>query len=131
MLQQLINHSTDLRRLTEEGFILELRNNFLLVHRIPYVNSKLEIKYGIIVSTLQLTGFTTIFNPDHTVYFVGEEPCNKNGVPLHTIINNSNSQQLWEGFTINHYFSSKPLPYGYKDYHQKKVYDYFPIHAFV
>lgn len=55
MLPPLINHSPDLKQLWDEGYVLEIRGAFLLVHEIPYVNSKREIKKGTLVSTLNLS----------------------------------------------------------------------------
>lgn len=42
MSTQLIDHNDDLKRLKDEGFVLEFKFNlgYLLVHRIPYFNSK-------------------------------------------------------------------------------------------
>ena len=44
MSRQLISHSADLKRLREEGYDLEIRNGYLLVKDVPYVNSRKEVK---------------------------------------------------------------------------------------
>lgn len=120
MQQQLINHSPDLKRLLNEGYNIEVNGGHLLVHQIPYVDSKCEIKYGTIVTVLNLAapGKTGV-PPDHTVYFCGETPCDFKGNELSAIINNSQANQLTEAIFINHYFSSKPSGGNYPDYYEK------------
>jgi len=120
MQQQLINHNPDLKRLEEEGYEMEIiGGQYLVVRHIPYVNPDKQIMYGSIVCTLTLVSPTRASCSDHTVYFIGETPCESSGIPLFAIINNSQPQHLTAEILVNHYFSSKP-PYGnYKDYHDK------------
>jgi hypothetical protein len=120
MLQQLINHSPDIKKLLDEGYDLEITGGHLLVHRIPYVNANCGINYGTMVTVLTYATPTKVGLPqDHTIYFIGETPCDKDGKPLTAIINNSNNQQLTEKILINHYFSSKPKGGNYIDYYEK------------
>ena len=120
MQQQLINHSPDLKRLEDEGYQLEVCGGHLQVHHIPYLNSIKEIKYGTLVCVLTLASANRVGKPqDHTIYFIGETPCNADGTAMTSIINNSNPQQLSEGITVNHYFSSKPASGNYENYYDK------------
>lgn len=120
MLQQLINHNTDLNRLHEDGYQLEVNGGHLLAHQIPYVNENAEIKLGTLVCVLTFASPTRLAPPqDHTIFFCGEKPCDKNGAPLDAIINNSNSQQLANSILVNHYFSSKPKAGNYANYYDK------------
>mgnify|MGYP003556001701 CR=1 FL=1 len=66
MLQQQINHSWDLKKLRDEGFEIEVKGGHLVVHHIPYVNSKREIKFGKLISALTLNNNVTI-KPDNHV----------------------------------------------------------------
>ena len=52
MSQQLINHSPDLKRLRDEGYEIEIRGGYLLIHHIPYVDQNKQIQLGVLVSTL-------------------------------------------------------------------------------
>ena len=52
MSQQLINRSPDLKRLRDDGYNIEIRSNHLLIHDVPYVDSKREVQLGILASTL-------------------------------------------------------------------------------
>lgn len=120
MLQQLINHNPDIKRLNDDGYVLEVCGGHLLVHQIPYVTQNLEIRYGTLVCVLTLKTPEKLGQPqDHTIYFCGEKPCDKNGDALDAIINNSNNQQLNGLISINHYFSSKPKSGNYVDYYDK------------
>ncbi|WKN46440.1 ThiF family adenylyltransferase [Tunicatimonas pelagia] len=120
MSQQLINHSADLQKLLDHGLVMDIRNNFLFIHRVPYLTSSKKIKYGTLVSRLQLAGLRTQPHPEHTAYFAGDTPCKLNGQPLN-IINNTNKQVIADGFQVNIYFSSKPKPNGYTDYYHKMM----------
>lgn len=119
MSLQLINHSSDLKRLRDEGYEIEVHGGYLLIHHVPYLNNKVEIKYGTLVSQLTLANPTTTTpNPPHTIYFMGESPCNKDGSVITAIQNSNPSIVIRDGVTINHLFSNKP-PNGYPDYYEK------------
>lgn len=118
MLQQPINLSPDLKRLRNEGFDIEVRGGYLLVKSVPYVNSKREVKFGTLVSSLALAGDVTTKPDTHVAYFVGEHPCNKDGSEIFQIKHQSQNTELAKDLVVNHSFSSKP-PNGYKDYYEK------------
>lgn len=119
MLHQLISLNADLKRLWDEGFEIEIKYSHLFIHNIPYLNSKLEIRYGTLVSVLDLSGDRTVRPSSHTCYFIGEKPCHPNGKAMSEIINNSNVTTIAGSTTVNHFFSSKPKIGYYKDYYEK------------
>lgn len=119
MLHALINHSPDLKRLQDEGYKLELRDNHLLVHRIPYVNSSSDIGEGVLVTDLDLAGNKTVKPNNHVIYFIGDQPCNKDGSVITAIEHNNTARKLSNTIAVNRSFSNKPKPHGYKDYHHK------------
>lgn len=119
MSQKLISRSADLKRLRDEGVQIEVRDGFLLVHSVPYVDSDRKIKYGILVSELTLAGDATSKPETHVINFAGEYPCNKDGSPIKQIAHSSGRKTLKEGVDIDHSFSSKPRPEGYIDYYEK------------
>ena len=119
MSQPLINHSSDLKRLQDEGYKLELRDGHLLVHRIPYVNSSSEIGEGVLVTDLDLAGNKTAKPKNHVIYFIGDQPCNKDGSVITAIEHNQTTRNLSTDIRVNRSFSNKPKPHGYKDYHHK------------
>ena len=94
MSQQLINRSPNLKLLRDEGYDVEIRSNFLLIKDVPYVNSRQEIKLGILVSELTLSGDVTTKPKNHVVSFAGEHPCNKDGSEI-AAIKHQSSQQIY------------------------------------
>lgn len=118
MSLQLINRSSDLKRLRDEGYNIEIQAGHLVVRDVPYVNSKKEIKSGILVSVLSTSGETTTMPNTHVAMFTGEYPCNKDGKELEQIRHNSGRQRISESLETNYSFSSKP-PDGYRDYYEK------------
>lgn len=118
MSQQLINHSQDLKKLKEEGYEIEVKDNFLLIHSVPYVNSNKDIARGILVSNLCVSENIAITPDSHIAYFKGEHPCNKDGHLISQIKHTSNDENLTDDISVNHSFSNKPST-GYQDYYEK------------
>ncbi len=119
MSLQLINHSPDLKRLRDEGYELEVHGGYLIIHHVPYLNNKVEIKYGTLVSVLDLVNPTTTAKPQvHTLYFMGESPCNKDGSVITAIQHSNVNILIREGIIVNHMFSNRP-PSGYENYYDK------------
>ncbi len=118
MSRELISRSHDLKRLQDEGYDIEVRSGHLLVKHVPYVNLNKEVQYGVLVSTLTLSGNVTTKPSDHVAMFGGEAPCDRDGRVLSQILNASDRRDLGDGIVIDHTFSSKPAA-GYQDYHEK------------
>src|SRR5258707_1155120 len=118
MSQDLISHNPDLKRLRDEGFQVEARDGLFLVHGVPYVNSGCQIKYGVLVSELELAGNKTVKPQNHVISFRGEHPCNKDGTPIKQIQHQSETKTLKDDIVVDHSFSNKP-PDGYPDYYAK------------
>ena len=120
MSQRPISLSSDLKRLRNEGYDLEIRSGFLLVRDVPYVNSRKEIKRGVLVAKLGLAGDVTTRPDDHVMYFAGEYPCAADGLEIAKIRHQTGERSLAEGVTVHHSFSARPQPSGhYDDYYAK------------
>lgn len=118
MSQQLINHSTDLKRLRDEGYEIEVHGGYLLIHHVPYVDSNKQIQYGVLVSTLTLSSNNRTTVPDnHVIHFMGSDPCNEDGSII-TAIQHSNANSVFGQITVNRSFSNKPAD-GYPNYYEK------------
>lgn len=115
-----IARSADLTRLRNEGYNIDVREGFLLVKDVPYVNSRREVLRGTLVSKLDLAGDVTTPPSTHAAFFAGECPCDQNGTPLSKIVTGSNRQELATGVVVDHSFSAKP-PDPYPDYYEKVV----------
>ena len=115
MSPELISRRDDLQRLVADGYELEVRSGYLVLHRVPYVTSERTVKHGQLVCPIAETGPP----PDHTMYFAGEYPCDDTGAPIEALRNSSNRQELAEGLWVDHYFSARPVAGTYEDYHHK------------
>ena len=118
MSQELISRNRDLKRLRDEGYEVEIRATYLLVHNVPYVSANGEIKRGTLISSLQLAGDQTVTPSDHVALFTGDHPCNKDGSELSQIKHSSPNQTLAADLVAKHSFSNKP-PNGYGNYYDK------------
>ena len=120
MSQQLIVRSPDLKQLRDEGYEIEVKGGYLLIRHIPYVNSSKEVKFGTLVSTLNMSGSQVVKPETHVIHFIGEHPCDNAGKRLNGIHLESRDQTFAPDVVIQHSFSNKPNE-GYTNYHQKVV----------
>jgi molybdopterin/thiamine biosynthesis adenylyltransferase len=120
MLRQLINHSPDLAKLEEEGFVLDYQDGHLIINSIPFVNEFGVIAYGQLISTLLLEGDRAKQNVNHDLYFSGGIPCNKDGRVIKSIVNERRiTNQISEHFQLDYQLSAKPNTGTYQNYHKK------------
>ena len=119
MSRQLINLNADLTELQKEGYEVTVQFGHLVIFNIPYLNDLKQLKSGTLISVLELSGDKTV-NPisDHKAFFVGEHPCDQNGIKLNNLAHSSQRTQLGSDLVADHMFSSKPKE-GYRDYHHK------------
>jgi hypothetical protein len=104
MLRQPTDLKQDIQQLVNEGFEASIYRQHLLVESVPYVTPAGMLAYGTLVCD-----YSDKSRPrDHTVWFKGETPCTHQGQPLSQVINNSNTQVLFDRYEVNHYFSNKP-----------------------
>ncbi|GLC27774.1 ThiF family adenylyltransferase [Roseisolibacter agri] len=118
MSQRLISRSPDLRRLRDDGYAIEVRAGFLLVHDVPYLSVGRVIQRGVLVSALDLADDATVRPSTHVVYFAGAHPCNLDGSPITQIEHGSGESTLAPGIVVHRSFSNKPGA-GYQDYYEK------------
>lgn len=120
-----INLSADLQRLQGQGYDLQIVHGVakhLLVHGVPYVNVRCEVARGTLVTPLELDANNATVNPlgNHQTWFIGDQPCHKDGRPLVEIIVEAGERNLGDEVVVNYGFSSKPrngIPYA--DYFAK------------
>ena len=118
MSLRLINLSPDLRKLRDDGYEIEARSGYLIIHNVPYVNAEKQVKRGILVSELELAGDVTTRPKNHVAMFSGEHPCYRDGSKFVKIEHSSSPQSICDDFMVDHSFSSKPKD-GYVDYYHK------------
>ena len=111
-----------MQRLLDDGYEVEVRNQHLLLHHVPYVAADRIVKHGSLVCTY-VENAGTILPPDnHQVWFTGDYPCFANGSPLNALQNEHSKQELFKGCWIRHRFSNKPDgASGFPDHYSKMV----------
>jgi hypothetical protein len=122
-----IARSADLSRLLAEGYDVAVRAGHLVVSRIPYVTAGRTVAYGTLITRLDLQDDRTKAPDDHTIFFVGQYPCDKGGRPIEAIRNSSGSVKIAEGLVADHRFSAKPQPKGNYDNYYDKIVNYAAI----
>jgi len=122
MSSRLSSRSPDLARLIEAGYELEIRDNHLLVHHIPFVNDRGQVAYGSLVCELTLQGASTAPPSTHVMQFIGGIPSDSTGARLDKMIIEVGSIRLSDSLTADCRFSQKPAGSGrYDDYYDKVV----------
>jgi hypothetical protein len=122
-----IARSADLSRLLAEGYDVAVSAGHLVVSRIPYVTAGRTVAYGTLITRLDLQDDRTKAPDDHTIFFVGQYPCDKGGGPIEAICNSSGSVKIAEGLVADHRFSAKPQPKGNYDNYYDKIVNYAAI----
>lgn len=115
MLHRQINPSKDLQKLANDGYEVETKNSFILIHNIPYLDSDCNILYGTLISNVS---YNNKQKPNHVIHFEGKYPCNKDGSPILQIQHQQGNFNLGNGISANFAFSNKPSN-GYDDYYHK------------
>lgn len=119
MSTPLIDLNQDLNKLRAEGYETSIVAGNLVVSGIPYVNNQKTIGFGVIFCPLTLSENKTMPPSDHTVYFMGDHPCDQYGKPDDSFVNSPTSQYLSPEITGTFYFSSKPASGNYPDFYSK------------
>jgi hypothetical protein len=120
MSHRLISLSPDLKRLRDEGFNVQIKKGYLVVEDVPYLDAVKQVRRGVLISTLNLSGDKTQAPDTHALYFAGEYPCDAQGAKITQIANDSKTQELAPGVVVDHYFSAKPVAgSAYADYYDK------------
>lgn len=122
MSRSLISHSKDLRRLRDEGYEVEVRFNYLLVHSVPYLDAQGNLALGVLCSELTLASpLQTAAPSTHVAHFIGTYPHNADGGRITALEHSSGPFQWAEGLTPNFSFSNKPRSGGFADYYEKMI----------
>jgi hypothetical protein len=120
MSHRLFDLSPDLKRLRDEGYNVQIRNGFLIMRDVPYVNASREVKRGFLATPLLLSNDRTQPPDNHTIHFGGDYPCDQSGRPIDRIRNNDTAVPIADGLVADRIFSAKPQPTGrYENYYAK------------
>jgi hypothetical protein len=119
MSRALFSLNPDLARLRSEGYFMRIQGSFLVMLEVPYVDAQRQVRFGTLVSTLDLAGDRTRKPETHVMNWDGDFPCNADGTPLQGISHAAPNTDLGHGLTARYSFSSKPSDQGYTDYYAK------------
>jgi molybdopterin/thiamine biosynthesis adenylyltransferase len=119
MSRRLIDLSPGLKKLRDEGFDIEVVDGYLLMHDVPYVNERREVKRGVLIAALDLTNDVVQPPSDHQVKWVGDCPCNEDGSVMQGLGPRA-IPMLISGREVKWNFSCKPKPADkYDGFHHK------------
>ena len=91
------SRSSDLKRLRDEGYFVQIRGGFLVMREVPYVNERREVLTGTLISSLNMAGDQTQTPDTHVVHFDGDCPCDADGSAIEGIGRRSRNNDLGHG----------------------------------
>ena len=106
----------DIEKLMEGKYGVEILDDHLILHNVPYVNSAREVVRGKLVAPILYADGETTIPQTHVVHFSGEYPRHKDGSPILAIKHQDDHKEIVTGIFVDHSFSHKPEG-GYKSYH--------------
>lgn len=121
MSARVISLNSDLKRLRDEGYELEIKEGYAIVYNVPYLDKSMSIQYGILISPLAMRGDIVKYEKTglaHVIYFQGTHPYCANGQAMSGILHETFSAKSIAGISVNFSFSNKPQG-GYNDYYEK------------
>lgn len=118
MSHSLVSRSSDLTRLVNEGYDIEIRNGSLLVHHVPYVTEDGTVAFGILISEITSNGTETLRPGSHVTWLAGGLPYTHQGhvVP---IVNDTTPHDFGDGLVAQCSMSGKPGGGHPDDYYMK------------
>ena len=123
MSRRPIDRSPELKKLRDEGCDIEVVDGYLLMHGVPYVNEKREVKRGILIAALDLTNDVAQPPNDHQTKWAGDCPCNEDGTIMQGL-GPSAAPMTISDHEVKWNFSCKPKPTDKYDgfYHKMSHY---------
>lgn len=119
MLNILVNHNHDLKRLQDKGYAISIDSNYLIVRDIPYIDSNKALQSGAIVTKLVFTDLEHVIQEDHQIFFCGSHPCQLDGSNIRNMGGGPTSLQLVStDVIVQRSFSNKPVN-GFIDFFEK------------
>lgn len=119
MLNTLASHNPDLKRLLEKGYALSIDTNNLVVHDVPYLNTKKELKIGAFVCKLEFIDSHRVKPVDHQIYFCGGHPCELDGKFIKNLGGGEMTMPLSSSdLVVQRSFSNKP-PNGFANLYEQ------------
>src|SRR5579863_5132511 len=86
--------SPDVQRLVDEGYVVTIDGQYLIIDSVPYVSAPNVISYASLISAYEVKdGVSRVI--DHTAWFTGTVPCTPRGESLeHVLVADKNPTML-------------------------------------
>lgn len=97
-----------LATLQNDGYNVEVRDQHILLHDVPYVSANKHLGRGSLICTYLRNGMSVIPPDNHQVWWTGDYPCFASGSPIEALRNEDCERDLFPGCHIKHRFSNKP-----------------------
>ena len=91
MSQEQINRSSDLKRLQNEGYEIEVKEGCAIIYHVPYLKADGNIAFGALVSPVNFQGDSAVYDSQHVIYFDGEQPCRSDGTIITGIVHSTDT----------------------------------------
>lgn len=130
MLQKLVNHNDDIRRLVDKGYAVGYDSGYLIIRDIPYFGSDKSLEVGSIVAKLVFIDEARVQQSDHQVFFAGGIPYGLDGKPIPNLGGGSTTLALSAAshdIVVQRSFSNKPVQTGKFSNFFEKVESYVSI----
>jgi hypothetical protein len=124
MSRQPINRSPDLKRLRDEGYDIEYRSGFIIVHGVPYLASSKRVERAAIFAPVKLNDNVADPPDNHQVFFTGRTPHHASGREMTGLSLVAVQHEPLPGLKATFHSSNKPHPSGKYDdnYHKMSHY---------
>jgi len=115
------------QQLLDDGYVIEVQQQHLLLHSVPYVTKQRTLAQGTLVCKY-IEDAGSILAPtapgdDHQVWWIGSFPCRADGQPLTelTADTSEHNLQVFDECVAQHRFSNKPDVWtnGFPDHYEK------------
>jgi hypothetical protein len=120
MFHELVNHNDGIKKLLEKGYAISFDSSYLVIRDIPYLNDKHELKFGAILTKLDIIDKVKIDKPDdHQIFFAGGHPHNIDGTAIPNLSDRPAALTLVKkDVVVERQFSNKP-PNGFSNFFDK------------
>jgi len=121
MSHPLINLDSDFARLQDEGYDIEVRGGYFLVHHVPFLGKDGKLQFGDLRINLRMSGSQILPPTVHTAYWWKERPCLESGDYIPSLGDLRENADFGNGLLPSFMFSLYPDNGMYKSYYDKAV----------
>ena len=121
MSHPLISLNSDFTKLQNDGFNIEVRGGYFLIHHVPFLGKDGKLQFGDLRINLCMSGSQILPPSDHTAYWWKERPCIESGDYVPSLGDIRQNADFGNGLRSSYMFSLYPDNGMYKSYYDKAV----------